>query len=121
MNKFTLNAKLTSCQDMINDLNENIEALNQLLEEFKEYAEKVDFSGSADFEYITKSKVQVDGFNFLIRDRLSLFKDPIMKNAMNAEDDEVVKMVDSLKRELELDVNQFKTLFRLHDLSGKAT
>lgn len=120
MNQFSLKAKLTSCQDMIDDLNENIEAFNQLLVEFKEYVGTLEFDGSVvDFEYVTKSKVQVDGFNFLIKDRLSLFKDPIMKNAMNATDEEVEQMVDSLKKELELEVDKFKVQFRLHNLSGK--
>lgn len=120
MDKFTIKAKLTSCQDMINDLNDNIEAFNQLIAEFKAYAESPNRKTDVDFEYVTKSKVQVDGFRFLIKDRLSLFKDPIMTNAIDAEDEDVIKMVDDLKKELELDVSKFKMLFRLYDLSGKA-
>ena len=122
MNKFTIKSKLSSCQEMIDDLNENIDAFNELITEFKEVTDKLEFDGDTiNSEYVSKSKVQVDGFNFLIRDRLALFKESIMKNAMKAEDKEVEEMVAALRKELETEVEEFKTLFKIHNLGGKAT
>lgn len=105
MKLFEGTAKTGHVQHIIDDLNTNIEEMNTMLQTFREYVMNLDFDGAiVSLEYLNKVKIKMDGFIFLINDRLSTLKDPIFIKVIQYQGDATLEdYIAGLKKELIVD------------------